>query len=141
MMKKNCQRGFSLIELMIVVVVIGIVAAIAVPHLQKGIRAAENGNTFATIRTISSTQMNYFQTNGRFGRITEINNVMSNSIGTPMGNEVHRGKFVLAMVPAAPTDAELRVGYTITATRDVAGEGVVYVYELTQGGEIRQILP
>lgn len=140
-MKKNSQHGFSLVELLIVVVVIGIVAALAVPHLQKGIRAAENGNTFATMRTISSTQMNFFQTNGRFGRITEINNVMSNSIGTPIGNEVHRGKFVLANVPAAPTDAELGIGYTITATRDVAGEGVVYVYELTQAGEIRQILP
>jgi hypothetical protein len=45
------------------------------------------------------------------------------------------------MTPAAPTDAELRNGYTITATRNISGEGVIYVYELTQSGEIRQILP
>ena len=141
MMKKNCQRGSSIIELLIVLVVVSVIAAIAIPHLQKGIRAAENGNTFATMRTISSAQMGYYQANGRFGRLTEINNVMSNSIGTPFGNELHRGKFVLAMVPAAPTDPELRIGYTITATRDVTGEGVVYVYELTQSGEIRQVLP
>ena len=140
-MKKSCQRGFSLIELLIVVVVIGVIASIAIPFLQKAIRAAENGNTFATMRTVSSTEMSYYQQNSRFGRLIEVNNILSNSIGTPSGNELLRGRFTLAMVPGAPTDAELRVGYTITATRNVTGEGVVYVYELTQSGEIRQVLP
>jgi hypothetical protein len=45
------------------------------------------------------------------------------------------------MVPATPTDAQLRDGYTITATRNITGEGVVYQYEVNQAGEIRQILP
>jgi len=141
MKRKNCHGGFSLIELLIVMVVIAIIAALAVPFLQKAIRAAENGNTFATLRSVSSTQMSYYTQNTRFGRLTEINNIMSNSIGTPSGNELIRGHFTLAMVPAAPTDTELRNGYTITATRNVAGEGLVYVYEMTQAGEIRQVLP
>lgn len=140
-MKSRGEHGFSLIELLIVVVIIGIIAALAVPALQKGIRAAENGNTFASMRTIASTQVNYYSQNNRFGRITEINNVLSSSIGTQVGNEVDRGKFALTMTPAAPTDFELKNGYTITATRNVAGEGQTYVYELTQTGEIRQILP
>lgn len=140
-MKDKGQKGFSLIELLIVVVVIGIVAVLAVPALQKGIRAAENGNTFATMRTIASTQMNFYSQRSRFGRVTEINNILSSSLGTNSGNDVTRGKFTISMTPAAPTDGELRDGYTITATRNVTGEGVKYVYELTQTGEIRQILP
>jgi len=109
--------------------------------LQKGIRASENGNMFASMRTIASTQVNFYSQNGRFGRLSEINNILSNSIGTPSGTDVTRGKFVLSMVPATPTDAQLKDGYTITATRNISGEGVVYEYQLTQAGEIQQILP
>jgi len=140
-MNKKGENGFSIIELLVVVVIIGLVASLAVPALQKALRAAENGTTFATMRTISSTQMSYYSQNNRFGRLVEINNILSNAIGTQAGNEINRGKFVFSMSPAAPTDPELRTSYTITATRNVAGEGVVYQYELTQSGEIRQILP
>ncbi|MBK9215559.1 MAG: prepilin-type N-terminal cleavage/methylation domain-containing protein [Chloracidobacterium sp.] len=140
-MRSTREQGFSVVELLTVCAVIGIIASLAIPHLQKALRASENGNTFATMRTIASTQVNFFTQNSRFGRITEINNLLSSSIGTNSGNEVTRGKFVISMTPAAPTDAELRNGYTVTATRNVAGEGVTYVYQLTQTGEIRQILP
>jgi prepilin-type N-terminal cleavage/methylation domain-containing protein len=139
--KRGSERGFSIIELLIVAVIVGIIAALAVPHLQKGIRAAENGNMRATMRSIASTQVSYFTQNSRFGRLNEINNIMSGAIGTPSGNELLRGKFVLAMVPSAPSDAQLNAGYTITATRDVVGEDMIYVYELTHAGEVRQILP
>jgi len=102
---------------------------------------AENGQTFATMRSISSTQIGYFSSHSRFARLTELNNIMSGALGTPSGNDINRGKFVLSMTPAAPTDLELKDGYTITATRNQANESIVYVYELTQTGEIRQILP
>ena len=140
-MKETNERGFSLIELLIVVVIVGIIASVGIPHLQKGIRAAENGNMVATMRTISEQEVSFYSQNSRFGRLSEINTALSGSLGTMSGNELDRGKFALTMTPADPTNVELKQAYTITATRNVASEGVIYVYEVTQSGEIRQILP
>lgn len=140
MMKRKEERGFSLIELLVVCVVIGIIASIAVPHLQKALRASENGNLHASLTSFASTQASFIAQNNRYGRLNEINTIMSGAMGTQSGNDLIRGKFVLSMVPPVPTDAELRSTYTVTATRNIAGEGIIYVYEVSPLG-IRQILP
>lgn len=140
-MKSRNEKGFSLVELLIVVAIIGIVAALAIPALQKGIRAAENGKTFSAMRTIATTQMGFFSQNNRFGRLDEINAALSQGIGTTSGNQLNYGKFVFEMVPAAPTDPELKESYTIKATRTITGEGTIYQYEITQAGAIRQVFP
>ena len=139
-MKEQREGGFSLIELLIVVVIVGIIAALAVPALQKGMRSAENGSVFATMRSVSSTQVSFFSQNNRFARLPEIQAIMSNAIGTTVEDKVIRGKYVFEMNPAVPTDDELTREYTITATRSTADD-VVYKYELNHTGEIVQILP
>jgi prepilin-type N-terminal cleavage/methylation domain-containing protein len=138
-MKKNSQSGFSLIELLLVVTIIGVISAIGVPSLQKGIKAADNGSTFATLRTIATTQVGFYSNNGRFARLSELTNTLK-SLGTPSGNTYIRGRFTLEMSPQTPTDAELKIGYTITATGPSDG-GTPYVFKVSQTGEIVQITP
>src|SRR4051794_1782471 len=140
-MNSRTENGFSLIELLVVVVIIGIISALAVPSLRKGIWAAQNGSTIATLRTISPTQTGFFAQRERFGRIDEINSLIGNALGTVSSNQAIRSQYVYEMVPGVPTDTELRDGFVLTATRNVAADGTIYQYELTQDGIIRQLRP
>jgi prepilin-type N-terminal cleavage/methylation domain-containing protein len=65
--KQNANRGFSLIELLIVVAIILIIAAIAIPNLLRSRMAANQAAAVATLRNINNSQATYISQFAQIG--------------------------------------------------------------------------
>jgi type IV pilus assembly protein PilA len=72
--RRRRERGFSLIELLIVVAVIGIICAIAVPNLLSAKQPAHNASAIASLKQIHTAQIAYRARNGQFGSLADLAN-------------------------------------------------------------------
>src|SRR5438067_12504138 len=72
-MSMKRDRGFSLLELLIVVAIILIIATIAIPSLLRSRQAAQESSAVAQIRTVNTAEVTYLSSNaGAYGSVTEL---------------------------------------------------------------------
>jgi len=70
-MKDN--RGFSLLELLIVVAIILIIATIAIPSLLRSRQSAQESSAVAQLRTINTAEVTYLSSNqGAYGSLPQL---------------------------------------------------------------------
>jgi len=107
------QKGFSLIELLIVVAIILIIAAIAIPNLLRARIAANESSAAASLRTIGTAQVSYqtsFPTTGYAALLANLGPGVGNTT-CPAAGPVVAGACIIDATLASGTKS----GFTISS--------------------------
>ena len=88
--KVRNQKGFTLLELLVVAAIIAIIAAIAIPSLLNARRAAWQSRAKGTLRSIGSSQLAYQGTNNNkfYGTFEALKDDMYIAEGYTLGNMI-----------------------------------------------------
>jgi len=115
------QKGFSLIELLIVVAIILIIAAIAIPNLLQSRIAANQASAVGSIRTINTAAITYASTYNIGYSATLAN------LGPSTGNPTSATASLIDSVLAAGSKS----GYTFTYAAGAPVNGRINTYALS----------
>ncbi|HKP72098.1 MAG TPA: prepilin-type N-terminal cleavage/methylation domain-containing protein [Pyrinomonadaceae bacterium] len=118
--RKNAS-GFSLIELLIVVAIIGIIAAIAVPNFLNSRQSAYNASAFSSLRLIHIAEIAYRERNSQYGDLNDLKN--ANLLSDPLLATGQRSNYTFTINPATLTPNY----YEATANPSVAPWRFYYI--------------
>jgi type IV pilus assembly protein PilA len=141
------EEGFSIIELLIVVAIILIIAAIAIPNLLRSRMAANEASAVGSLRTINTAQVTFASTYGIgfAGSLAALGAAAQPCVATAAGacliDEVlqtgAKSGYTIAMTSAVGTAAAPTTTYTVTAVPIAVGSSGQRRFFTDESGVIR----
>ena len=110
MRQPKSQHGFTLIEMMVVVAIIGILAAIAYPSYTEYVKRGNRTEGQALLSDAAARQERYFSQNNAY--VTDNSKIASLGMALRTGNKSATDKYVLSLSKVNGDG-----GYTLTATQ------------------------
>jgi len=112
------QKGFSLIELLIVVAIILIIAAIAIPNLMRARMSANEASAVGSVRSINTAEISYNAAYSNLG-FTTVLAQLGGAAGAACAPSTATGCFIDSSLSSGA-----KSGYTFTMALGTAGVGV-----------------
>ena len=114
-LRKRCasQRGFSLIELLIVIAIILIILSIALPQMSKSRMHAQEMAAIAEIGTIQKAQVQYYSQFGQYATTLS-------QLGPPTSSGAAEGPQAAGLIPASLANGS-GSGFNFTLTQSPTG--------------------
>jgi prepilin-type N-terminal cleavage/methylation domain-containing protein len=118
------EQGFTLVELAVVVVIIGVLAAFAVPRFLSSVERSKAAEAFNFLSSVQAAQERYHARQGTYaGLLTDLDIKMT------------APKYFTAGVIAAGSTASLEDSWTLTLTRSGSSAGYgAYTVTFTEEG-------
>ncbi|MDD7090850.1 type II secretion system protein [Campylobacter sp.] len=85
------KKGFTMIELIFVIVILGILASVAIPRLAATREDAEISAAVANLRTLVSDVTAYYTAKGEFGNNTKWSEITNVPLGGATTNAINTG--------------------------------------------------
>jgi type IV pilus assembly protein PilA len=117
--RRKSQRGFSLIELLIVIAIILIILSIALPQMSKSRMHAQEMAAIAEIGTIQKAQVQYYSQFGQYATALT-------QLGPPASSGAAEGPQAAGLIPASLANGS-GSGFTFTLTATPTGYALTAV--------------